>query len=77
MKEIVQKLLIITYIISSYKDKDGTLQYAFNLKNPVGWLLLIVVALFTGLWEFFGAAYKVIRDVAGDSIKARKEAKSA
>lgn len=58
---LIQRLLKKLYIILPY-ELDGVQEHRFNLLNPIGWVLLICVCVYTGVSAIFVTGYTVVRD---------------
>lgn len=61
MKKIIHFLLKYSGTIREYTDKKGIKQHKFNKWNPIGYLVLIVVAIISGLIEFLKVFFGIIK----------------
>lgn len=59
--QLIHNLLVKTYIILPYKIGD-TDAHKFNLYNPLGWIVLLIVSLAIGLFTGFYSFGRYIWD---------------
>jgi hypothetical protein len=48
----------LLFIVIKYKDSAGKDGYKFNLINPIGWILLVVVCMLEGLISGIKSGWK-------------------
>jgi uncharacterized membrane protein len=74
----MRKLLYYIRVYLVWKKfQDGEITYRFNLYNPIGYMLLLIVAIAIGVFELLKTIFDVIVEVIGTSIEAGQEIKGA
>ncbi len=71
MKDFLRLILQYLWVILPYQEKERW-QYRFNLRNPLGYLLLFIVAVVVGIAEGATSFYRVIDETLSDAIRDTK-----
>lgn len=70
MRQLLYRALKWVLVIIPYIDAEGRQQHYFNLLNPLGWLVIVIVGLFMGLQQW----WNFTRFMVADAIKGEREA---
>lgn len=60
----------LKYVGITIKDKDG--HYIFNLWNPIGWALLILIALIAGVVDALMNGVRTTYNIIADTVRTAK-----
>jgi hypothetical protein len=70
INRVIHFILKYSWMIREYRAKDGSnrVEHKFNLWNPAGYIVLIVVAIIGGLVEGCRAFYTLVKETIKDSL---------
>lgn len=68
------RLLRSIYVLLPYELK-GVQQHRFNLLNPLGWIVILIIAIGTGVWSSIKVVYGIVTDALVSESLARTEVK--
>jgi hypothetical protein len=66
--KLLRFITILLWITIQYKDAKGNKKYKFNIRNPVGWVLLLIVCVVSGIIAGVKEGYKLATHTLEDAL---------